>query len=172
MDLLAALKPCADRLIQYGGHAQAAGLAIEGCEIDGFASTFSEACGRLGKDERATKLKLDAVVEPHKITERLVTELARCAPFGVGNPEPVLALENVSVVDSRTVGNGHLKLTLSSEGKTFEAIGFNMAKGFAERPSGVHVAFTPQFNTWNGRTTIQLKLKDIAPCKAEAKVEA
>jgi single-stranded-DNA-specific exonuclease len=163
MDLLAALKPCADRLVQYGGHAQAAGLAIESDEIDGFTSAFAQACGQLGKDKRATKLKLDAVVEPHKVTERLVTELARCAPFGVGNPEPILALENASVIDQRVVGNGHLKLTLASEGKTFEAIGFNMADAFTDRPSGVHVAFTPQFNTWNGRTTIQLKLKDITP---------
>lgn len=162
-DLLAALKPCADRLIQYGGHAQAAGLAIDGREIEAFAREFSESCGRLCKSERSARTKLDSVVQPHEITEGLVKELARCAPFGVGNPEPVLALENASVVDSRVVGNGHLKLILASEGKSFEAIGFNMAEGFTGRPKGAHVAFTPQFNTWNGRTTIQLKLKDIVP---------
>jgi single-stranded-DNA-specific exonuclease len=161
MDLLSALAPCADRLVQYGGHAQAAGLALEIGEIDGFASAFSESCGRLCKSERSARFKLDAVVKPHEITEGLVTELTRCAPFGVGNPEPMLALENASVVDWRVVGNGHLKLTLASEGKTFEAIGFNMAEGFTNQPKGVHLAFTPQFNTWNGRTTIQLKLKDI-----------
>jgi len=163
MDLLAALKPCEGRLLQYGGHAQAAGLAIDKNEIEDFATAFSEACGRLSPSECASKFKIDAFVEPHEITDMLVKELARCAPFGVGNPEPVLALENASVVDWRVVGNGHLKLTLASDGKTFEAIGFNMADGFTNYSRGIHVAFTPQFNTWNGRTTIQLKLKDIVP---------
>ena len=162
MNLLEALSPCADHLVQYGGHAQAAGLALDEDKIPGFATGFEDSCGKLGKDICDRKIKLDAVVRGEEITDALVGELAKCAPFGVGNPEPVLAIEGAHVLDTRTVGNGHLKLVVSSGGRTFDAIGFGMADRTPEKSTDVNLAFTPQFNTWNGRTTIQLKLKDIA----------
>lgn len=162
IDLLNALSPCADYLVQYGGHAQAAGLALEQGMIDDFTRHFSKACSRLGSGALNAKFELDACVKAQDITEGLVGELARCAPFGVGNPEPILALSRASVVDARTVGKAHLKLIVASEGKSFEAIGFNMADASPGTSEEVDIAFTPQFNTWNGRTTIQLKIKDIA----------
>ncbi len=161
IDLLGALSPCADCLVQYGGHAQAAGLAIEHDMICDFTRHFADACGRQGSAARRASLKIDACVDAGEIDEELVGELMTCAPFGVGNPEPVLALRDMTVTDARTVGNGHLRLSVSSGEEAFEAIGFNMADAMPGHPSVVDIAFTPQFNTWNGRTAIQLKLKDV-----------
>jgi single-stranded-DNA-specific exonuclease len=162
IDLLGALSLCADCLVQHGGHAQAAGLAIERDMIRDFTRNFTDACGRMGGVSEGPSLKVDACVDAGEIDEELVGELMMCAPFGVGNPEPVLALRGVTVTDARTVGSGHLKLSVSSGRGDFEAIGFNMADIMPAQSTVVDIAFTPQFNTWNGRTAIQLKIKDIA----------
>jgi len=162
IDLLGALSPCAGCLVQYGGHAQAAGLTIEQDMICDFTMHFTDACGRQGRSAGRPSLEIDACVAAGDIDEELVGELMTCAPFGVGNPEPVLALRGVTVTDARTVGGGHLKLSVSSGEGAFEAIGFNMADMMPAQSTAVDIAFTPQFNTWNGRTAIQLKIKDIA----------
>jgi single-stranded-DNA-specific exonuclease len=163
IDLMEALAASTDLLVQYGGHAQAAGLAVETEAIEPFAQRFAATCKSLGATAMEKTIQLDASVKAADIDESLVAEISRCEPYGVGNPEPVLAMENVTIVDARTVGNGHLKLTLASDGLHFESIGFNMAHLIPAPGARVRIAFTPQFNTWNGRTTIQLKLKDIAP---------
>ncbi len=170
IDLLKALMPCADLLVQYGGHTQAAGLSIEASKIDLFEKRFSQACRELGDGSTLSALKIDSYIDPSDITPELMDELERCAPFGIGNPEPVLAFESAQIMDMRTVGNGHVKLQVMSGGRFFDAIGFNMADLFADAlvanefrsaGSAMSMAFTPQYNTWNGRTTIQLKVRDI-----------
>ncbi|MFH1830487.1 MAG: single-stranded-DNA-specific exonuclease RecJ [Pseudomonadota bacterium] len=161
IDLLKALAPCSDILLQYGGHTQAAGLSIEASNIPVFEKSFSQACKELGDGTTLRHLKIDSYVKPSEIAPELMDELERCAPFGIGNPEPVLAFESVQIVDMKTVGNGHVKLRVLSGGISFDAIGFNMADKFQGASSNMSIAFTPQYNTWNGRTTIQLKVRDI-----------
>jgi single-stranded-DNA-specific exonuclease len=162
IDLLKALLPCSDLLMQYGGHAQAAGLSIEAARIPLFEKRFSEACRELCEGISSAALKIDAFVKPDDITPTLMDELKRCAPFGVGNPEPVLAFDRAHASELKLVGSAHMKMRLVSEGKAFDAIGFNMADKLEGVGSdAISLAFTPQYNTWNGRTTIQLKIKDI-----------
>lgn len=161
IDLMEALAASSDLLVQYGGHAQAAGLAVDEQSIESFSSRFAKTCERIGTDASERHIKLDAFVEANDIDEALVAELRMCEPYGVGNPEPVFGMNATCVTEAKTVGNGHLKLTLASEGRQFEAIGFNMAHLSPQPGAHVDIAFTPQFNTWNGRTSIQLKLKDL-----------
>jgi len=101
------------------------------------------------------------------LTKALYRDLSRFAPFGEGNPEPVFGLEDVVVDDVRFVGNGekHLKLRLKTEtgGKVLDAIAFNLGSQFGELKIGerIKIAFTLDENTWNGNTSLQLKIVDI-----------
>ena len=53
-----------------------------------------------------------------------------------------------------------MKLTLSCEGRSFDAIGFGLAeKGLPE--GRVDLLFTPGINVWNGKSTLQLTVKDL-----------
>jgi single-stranded-DNA-specific exonuclease len=64
----------------------------------------------------------------------------------------------------RLVGQGHLKLALTSGGHTLDAIGFGMGDRLPTLPEGLlDVAFRLEENTWNGRTTVQAKLVDLRP---------
>lgn len=160
INLLAALSECDGWLLRHGGHAMAAGLTIESARIDGFSRHFAQACADRG-GEAQQRLEIDAVVSPAEIAPPLVAELGRLEPFGIGNPEPVLALSEARIADRRVVGNGHLKLRLESDGAFFDAIGFGMAERVDPGIRRAAVAFTPQFNTWNGCTSVQLKLRDL-----------
>jgi len=77
----------------------------------------------------------------------------------MGNPEPVFMLESARIIDRRVMKERHLKLRLAAGRETLEAVGFNMAE--RDLPEDVTLAFSLQINDWNGRKSLQLKVKDI-----------
>ncbi len=73
----------------------------------------------LTEDDLVPRLTIDAEVDPADVTKELALELKRLEPFGMGNPEPVLMLRGMTVVERRTVGEGHLRLRVSRDGFSF-----------------------------------------------------
>ena len=159
--LLDAIKSCAGHLLRYGGHSHAAGLSIAREELDRFALSFDEAAaGTLDADALIPTIPYDLELSPAEIDQSLVLELERMKPFGMGNPEPVFLLSGARVDDSRVLKGGHLKLKVSCGGRSFDAIGFGLAeKGV---PAGrVDLLFSPGINVWNGKSSLQLTVKDL-----------
>ncbi len=158
--LLDALKPCALFLERFGGHRYAAGVGINPDNLDAFAKAFeSEAASKLSADDLISRLEIDAEVQPEEVTAELVSELKRLEPFGAGNPEPVLMMCGLKVVERRVVGEAHLKLRLTCKGRSFNAIAFKMAQ--RETDGFIDIAFFPEMNEWNGSSSLQLKIKDL-----------
>lgn len=163
--LLEALNACAGHLERFGGHRYAAGVGLKAGGIDGFAAAFETAAHQiLGDCELVSLLDIDAEVYPAEVHLALANELRRMEPFGAGNPEPILMMRGVTVVERRIVGDGHLKLRVSAEGQVFNAIAFRQA----ECPTDglLDIAFFPELNVWNNTSTLQLRIKAIR--KAEA----
>ena len=103
---------------------------------------------------------------PADIDDVFMEELERIGPFGYGNEEPVLGMGRVKIVKKDRVGGDHLKLILESGAVRFESIGFGMAEqsGVMESSHPLwDVAFTPQQDTWRGRTRNSLRLIEIRP---------
>ncbi len=163
-NLLDGLNACSGLLNQFGGHAMAAGLDIEEKNLEAFKKQFNAFAAEQFKDaDLRPVLKIDRKIELSEADSALMDGLKRTGPFGQDNPEPVWAACGVTVDDSRILKEKHLKLALSDGDSRIDAIGFNMAE---KLPTGaVDVAFTLQENTWNGRTTLQLNLKDIRPAE-------
>lgn len=159
-----ALAACAGHLEKFGGHRQAAGLSIEEETLEAFVRRFEEiAAGLLGPDDLTPVLLADAELSPAEVTPELVEGVSALEPFGMGNPEPVFVLCGATVVERRVVKEHHLKLRLAADGRTFDAIGFNLAEKGAGAGEVVDIAFSPRWNEWNGRWGLQLNLKDIRP---------
>jgi single-stranded-DNA-specific exonuclease len=140
----------------------AAGVEIEEQNLDAFKVRFNEAvASQIRGADLQPILEIDRVITLDDADDALMDGLKRTGPFGQDNPEPIWAVCGVKAIDSRILKEKHLKLTLS-DGKTRrEAIGFNLAE---KLPSGaIDVAFTLQENNWNGRTSIQLNIRDIRP---------
>jgi single-stranded-DNA-specific exonuclease len=162
--LLDAVKSCSAFLERFGGHRYAAGISMRADAVAVFADAFeAEAARLLTDDDLVAHLDIDAEAHPDNITPELARELKRLEPFGAGNPEPVLFMRALQVMDRRVVGDGHLRLRLAGGGRHFNAIAFRLASH--QVPGMVDIAFFPEMNEWNGNSTLQLRVKDLRPAE-------
>jgi single-stranded-DNA-specific exonuclease len=162
--LLEALTACAEHLERFGGHRYAAGIAITSHRVAQFAAAFeSVAAVRLSDDDLRPRMAIDAEVAPDEVTPELAGALKQLAPFGVGNPEPILLMRRMTVTHRRMVGAGHQKLRLNRDGHSFDAIAFNQADRVAN--DLIDIAFYPEMNEWNGSSRLQLRIKDQRPAE-------
>jgi single-stranded-DNA-specific exonuclease len=76
---------------------------------------------------------------------------------------PLFASRNVSVRQARPVGRegSHLKLLLDAGSNTFDAIAFRQGYWLEDMPDLIDIAYRFEVNTFNGRSTLQLNIKDI-----------
>ena len=136
-----------------------------------FAETVVEAT--LGADvevaRRASALSIDGAVSAAGATVDLVATINRAAPFGSGNPEPVIALPAHTVTYAEEVGQAHMRVRLkSADGASVNAIAFRAAGqklGTALRNSRgrqVHAAGSFALDRWQGEERVQFRLTDIA----------
>jgi single-stranded-DNA-specific exonuclease len=161
--LMEGLRSCGHLLQRFGGHRMAAGLKVEAGALEEFRQCLcAHAREALGERRGARVLRIDDRLAPGDITEELVRSLQKLEPHGTGNPEPVFQVDGVEISGCRRVGQAHLKLSLSHGSRVFDAIGFGMAEALPQDARGqARLACLPQLNDWQGRTSIQLKLKDL-----------
>lgn len=169
-----ALKECEDLLIQFGGHEYAAGLTMDEAQFDAFRKRFNEIVqNRLCDEDFEPELLIDAEVNLHDINDNFWKILNQFEPYGPNNSKPIFVSNNLKVVGSPSkVGKDHLKLRVAQNGvqpasQAFDAIGFNLGSFYDaildSRDNGTtfSMAYTIDENTWNGRTTLQMQVKDI-----------
>ena len=165
-----ALEGCADCLLQFGGHREAAGLTLRREMVDAFRARFQAAAREaLGPGRGAEELWLDAEVAFADLNIPLVEKLEGMAPFGPENPRPLLATAGVEIAGSPGFAGregDHLKLTLRHLGTALEAIGFGMGALLREAPlpgGRLDVAYCAGVNRWRGSAKVQLELRAIRP---------
>lgn len=173
-----ALSDCEDVLTQFGGHDHAAGLSLEEDQIEAFRDRFDAAVGeRVTPELLQPALKVDAEIDLSTIgtiENRFWAVLRQFGPFGPANPTPVFHARNLAVVGSpRTVGrsDAHLKFKVrhqdQPDARPFDVIGFGMGeklsvlKEHQREGQPLELLFSLEDNTWNGRTTLQLKARDV-----------
>ena len=155
VDLVEVLKPCADLLESWGGHPMAVGLACDPKRLEALRAHFQEnVASRLNGHAPTKRLRLSAWVEPGDLTEKLLRDLDRLAPFGQGHPEPIFALRNVRVRFCKSFGhNGkHLRFAVErSPGQYLQCVGWNAAETPPPENQPVDLAGRFHWNTWQGR---------------------
>jgi single-stranded-DNA-specific exonuclease len=126
-DALEAIATRHPELIErFGGHAMAAGLTLRRDRLSRFADAFAEEIGRqLTREQMQGVLVTDGELASAEITLETARALESGGPWGQGFPEPVFDGE-FDVVDSRAVGDRHLKLWVRTEtaSRPVEAIAF------------------------------------------------
>ncbi|RIK30187.1 MAG: single-stranded-DNA-specific exonuclease RecJ [Anaerolineae bacterium] len=162
-----ALDLCKDLLVRHGGHAAAAGFTVKNENLPELVARLkSIAKEKLdGKDLRQT-LSADMELPLADMNFGVLKHLSFLEPTGYGNPDAIFVSRNVKVRAFRAVGSEgrHLKLTLEDgPALTYDAIGFRMGGMAKSLPPRVDVLYTLEANEWNGRTNLQLNLKDVKP---------
>lgn len=170
-NLYEALEGCADHLLQFGGHKYAAGMSIKTEELAAFSEKFDKVvAAQILPEQKKPTLRIDHELAFSEIEARFIRLLNRMAPFGPGNRTPVFMTSNVKVVHTVVMKEIHLRMAFEKEGFMFEAVGFSMAeKWFSfteEQRQEIDIAYQLTFNTWNNKTKINLRLKDIRPSHA------
>jgi single-stranded-DNA-specific exonuclease len=165
-NMLGALESCADAMIKFGGHKQAAGLTIEAGRIRELRRRVNEyADDRLGPDDLRPRLWIDSALPLKQINEQVAAELTTLAPFGAGNPCPVFRASRVEIVDGpRLVKDRHLKMAFKQDGRVMRGIAWRARDREAfvtEHRAAIDLAFSVEQDTWNGDRYLQLSVADF-----------
>jgi single-stranded-DNA-specific exonuclease len=165
-NMLAALESCADVMIKFGGHKQAAGLTIPADRIRELRARVNDyADERLGPDDLRPRLWIDGALTFRGIDEQVVSELSSLAPFGAGNPCPVFRTSRVEVVDGpRRIKERHLKMAFRQDGRILRGIAWRARERedfVAENRQALDLAFSLEQDTWNGERYLQLSVADF-----------
>jgi single-stranded-DNA-specific exonuclease len=180
------LRLVSDLLINCGGHPMAAGFTIETEKIEQFKIKFSEIADKILTEELLTKkINVECQLPPEIIIQKkqkdpsdvslpqddqankedIISLLSHFAPFGMQNPEPIFMMENAEIANLRTIGQEgkHLKFIVKSVNSSVDAVGFGLTQKNAELKNGDHVSlvFTLSENLFNGKTSLQMKVKEI-----------
>ena len=161
-----ALKECEDLMVSFGGHKYAAGLTIEIENIPLLREKISRvASERLTADLLKPKLSIDSEIRLREIDWQLIKLINRMAPFGPQNMRPLFLSKGLQVVGTPSiVGKNHLKLKVRQDGIVMDAIGFNLGDKIYRISPGdqdVEMVFIIDENEYQGRKTIQLRVKDL-----------
>ena len=165
-NMLAALERCAHLLVRFGGHKQAAGLALDAERVREFRIAVNDVADEtLGPEDLMPHLRIDGDLTFRGITAGVAAGVASLAPFGAGNPKPVFAARRVEIVDGpRKLKERHLKMALKQDGRIFRAVAWRAAERhdyLAEHRAALDVAFSLEQNQYNGETYLELTLSDL-----------
>jgi single-stranded-DNA-specific exonuclease len=167
-DLAAALESCSHLLLRHGGHAGAAGFEVE-------ADRWDEVAGRLRSLAAATMppdprpvLRLDLALPAAAVGYGLVNDVARLAPYGPGNPEPLVAVLDIGVARVRPASGGHAQLVLRRERDVLDAIAFGRDDLATTLREGDRVDIVARLasRTFAGIESLQLEVRDVGPAGA------
>ncbi|HEY7788537.1 MAG TPA: single-stranded-DNA-specific exonuclease RecJ [Casimicrobiaceae bacterium] len=157
LDLVAKRAP--GTITRYGGHSFAAGLSIIDDALPRFIAEF-EAVARetLSDAALARTHESDGALAPGELTFELGAML-RERVWGQGFPAP--AFDDIfEVIEQRSVGEGHAKLTIVRSGERFAAIAFRTP---AMMPPRIHALFRPEIHQWNGVSNLELVIDHWLP---------
>ena len=151
--LLEALESMRDLFLHFGGHEFAAGVTLEASRVEEFRLRLNEyAAARLGPDDLAPRVKIDALVDFSEITEDAIADVFALAPFGHGNPPPLFAARGVEVAASPAVmKEKHLRIAMRQNGRGLTLKAWNCAGRAAEFAPGTRldIAFELQEDAYS-----------------------
>jgi len=166
-DLYKAIDGCSDLLEKFGGHKYAAGLTLDRSNLLAFQERFEQiVSASLTEEMRTPVVEIDIPIQFDAMTSKFNNILKQIAPFGPENHKPVFEARNVFVMNSlSSFKDKHLRFLVGQAGNevVFNAVAFDLMEYYERIASGEYfrIAFTLEENTFNGITTLQLRIKDI-----------
>ena len=176
--LLDALESMADLFTRFGGHRQAAGVSLSSGRVAEFRERLNAyAAARLTAADFRPQLAIDALVDLKELTSGpAVEELLAMAPFGFGNPSPVLAIAGAEIAAAPVaLKEKHLKVHLRQNGRNLLATAWNFAGRSGEFTVGARAdaAFTVEEDAysesrgWGGWSATLRDVRAVSTAKAQ-----
>ncbi len=157
-------------LLRGGGHKMAGGFSINICNIEKFKQFIFRKFQNINEDLTKQKpLWLDSKIAPSAINLEFYDKVNILSPFGSGNPEPKFIVENLKPVNSKIVGEKHIKSVLiSEEGTSIKTIAFNATESelgaylLQKNNNTFNIAGKLSLNEWRGQKNVEFIIDDIS----------
>ena len=143
----------------------AAGLTLAASDLEKFECALSEVISELGSDlPKTAQVQTDGALHASQLELGLAKQLEQLCVWGQGCPAPIF--DNVfTIINQRIVGEKHLKLLLSLDGQTIDAIAFNV--DVTQWPNlncqEIHAAYSLNVNEFRGNETVQCLIHTFQP---------
>ncbi len=150
LDLIAKRHP--GLIVQFGGHAMAAGLTLRAGGFDAFSEAF-EALARewLTQTQLERQIETDGSLDDDCFSLDFI-ELLETQVWGHGFPPPLFC-DEFTVINQRILKDRHSRLQLQKNGRYYTAIRFGSTEFLPQR---VRLAYRLDANEYNGKTSVQL----------------
>lgn len=151
-------------LIGFGGHPMAAGLSIEPEKIPDFHQSLANTIqNTAGTDKLIATIQIDAYLPLSDLSLDLVTQIERLAPFGPGNPAPLLASRRLKLSGYTSVGRNaeHLLLTVEDETGFQRKVIWWQSSGWLVPQGMFDLAYTVRATTYRGQKDVQVEWIDF-----------
>ena len=171
-DVYNALQSCSEYIEQFGGHKYAAGLTLKEENYEAFKQAFEDVVSQTIDPSLLTpEIKVDAELKLSNVTPKFYRILKQFAPFGPGNMMPIFLSQNIYDTGyGKCVGEdeSHLRITVNEHSESdqkINAIGFGLGDkyGLVSNRKPFKMVYSLDENHWNGKTSLQLKIRDIKP---------
>lgn len=158
--LFKSLQPATDAMTHFGGHAMAVGLTVPTANLDTIHQAMEAAAAVSLKDAGAPKLAVAARLDASDLTLENYQAMRALAPFGQGNPEPVFSVRPQALSGIRQIGKTKDHLKFAADGVDVIAFGLGDQAQALSDAAQVKLAVTLDQNTWQNRTSLQMRLQD------------
>ena len=166
-DIYSAIDSCRDLLTNFGGHLFAAGLSMLPENLPEFKRRFEQyVAAHISEEQQVPVLRVEEELRLGDIDKQFYNVLRHLEPFGPDNPHPRFVTRGlINNRYTRRVGKmgEHLKLDLTDRSVAISGIAFgrgDMAT-YIQNGNAVDVCYSIEQNTYNGVTSLQMKVEDI-----------
>ena len=162
-----------DLLVKGGGHKMAAGFTINMNNIEKFKEFVFRKFKSININLTEKKnYYFDAEIAPSAMNIEFYEKINSLAPFGSGNSEPRFIIKDVKLVNSRIVGEKHIKTVfIGSDSTTLKGISFNSVETelgsylLKKNIKPFDIAGKLSLNEWRGQRNVEFIIDDISVTK-------
>jgi len=165
-----AIAACGELLSRWGGHSQAAGMAIPTRNLPELVRKLNDiAMQQLEHLDLRPSLEIDARLALSELSLDLFHSMQRLAPFGQDNPVPLFLSRGVMLMEMRAMGSDgrHLRLKIK-EGKCLrDAVAFDVGTHSLKIGMPLDIVYNFELDEWNGEKNLRLNIRDYADSQTE-----
>ena len=160
-------------LTKGGGHKMAAGFTINMNKIEEFKEFVFRKFKSININlEEKKNYYFDAEIAPSAVNIDFYKKINLLAPFGSGNSEPRFTIRDVKLINSKIVGEKHIKTVfVGLDSTTFKGISFNTVKTeigaylLKKNIKPFNIVGKLSLNEWRGQTNVEFIIDDISVIK-------
>ena len=167
INLFDVLMKCNSSLVQFGGHAGAAGITIQLKDIENFRNQFKSSIEDYDYNTYE-EILIDIEINFSDISKELLDDIKQIEPFGKENESPLFLTNNVEVKNVKILKDKHLEMILRNNNENRRAIWFNCSESFLNMAKekrlidkNINIVYSIQKDTYNGNTNITLMMRDL-----------